>query len=541
MKSIGVDITKKSITIVEISADNSSFEILRGDHHTIAFQDDSNWEIEVLQALSEFGRKYDFENTPVTIALPQHLTSLRALNFPFHRRTDILKGLPFELDEELPFDIENAVFDIKTTAVSSMETSVLAYSANIDDVQKQIDFFKKINIDPDIISSESSAFANLFETWGSGSFLMSAPETIPTGLTVRLHFRHETTLLTVFHGQQMVWARSLFWGEKNIVHQLMKNYNFPYDQANDLIPGNVFMLIMMAGATAEQIKMSGVIDSSLRDLVYQLKLSLLDIEDRFKTKVESVILSGPIAFIPNLTAQMTKYIEVSTNTESFANDIFRPKHVEKISAYVEKAAIAVGLAIEGCKRPKNPAINLRKGDAAKRNLYWEKTWTKWRYTVALCSIAYVCYLAYGITRETVAAQLDEVTYEHLQKSAETIAGLKGRDATPDRIEKFLKTEEEKTKSAKLFEKVNELEPAMKVVNTLSTLLPSNKSFQYDIRRIDVKSSSIIIEGEAQQQNTVNQIKKKLETLALDKRVLPITPTIKNSKGVVFAFKLSHKG
>lgn len=541
MKSIGIDITKKSVTLVEISADSNTFEILRSEYHPIAFQDESTWEIEVLQFLNELKSKYDFENSTVAISLPQHVISLRSLNFPFSRRSDILKSLPFELDEDLPFDIEDAVFDVKTVASSPSETSVLSYSANSADIQKQIDFFAKVDIDPEVITGESSAFANLFENWGNGSFLMSSPDTIPAGLTVRLFFQHETTLLTVFQGQQMIWARSIFWGEKNIVHNLMKSYNYPYDQANDLIPSKVFLLVMMAGATAEQIKMSGVIDSALKDFIYQVKLSILDIENRFKNKVESIILSGPIGFIPNITAQITKHLGITTNSESFANDILKPKQVEKISSHVETAAIAIGLALEACKRPKNPTVNLRRGLVAKRNLYWEKTWSKWRYSLALCSIAYACYLTYGIIRETVAVQLDDTTTLHLQKSAETIAGLKGRDASPDRIEKYLKTEEEKIKNAKLFEKVNEIEPAMKVVNTLSTLLPSNKSLQYDIRRVDVKSASIVIEGEAEQQNTVNQIKKKLEALSSDKKVLPIPPTIKNSKGVVFAFKLAYKG
>ncbi|MBY0316624.1 MAG: pilus assembly protein PilM [Bdellovibrionales bacterium] len=541
MKSIGIDINKKGIVIVEISADSSSFEILRGDYIPLAYQDDNSWEINVLQVLSEFGNSYDFENTPVTIALPQHLVSIRNLNFPFHRRTDILKSLPFELDEDLPFDIEDAVFDIKTVSTSSAETSVIAFSARIDDLQKQLDFLGKVNIDPDIISNEGSAMANLYENWGSGSFLMSPPDMIPTSLTVRLHFGHETTLLTVFHGQQMIWARSIFWGEKNIVNNLMKNYSLPYDQATDLIPNDVFMLVMMAGANAEQIKMSSVIDTALKELVHQVKLSILDIEDRFKSKVESIVLSGPVAFIANITPQITKYVGITTNIESFANDILKPRQVEPVTAFVERAPIAIGLAIEGAKRPKNPAVNLRRGLVAKKNVFWERTWTKWKYTFALCCVAYVCYLVYGITREQVAFELDEVANENLVKSADKIAGLKGREASPDRIERYLKTEEEKAKNAKLFEKANEIEPAMKVVNTLSSLLPANKNLQYDIRRVDVKSSSIVIEGEAQQQHTVNEIKKKLEGLSSDKRVQAIPVSIKKTKGVAFAFKLAYKG
>lgn len=540
MRSIGIDITKKSLMIVEISADSSSFEILRGEQHSLPLQDETNWDIEVLQTLIEYGKKYDFENTPVTIALPQHLTSLRELKFPFHRRSDIFKSLPFELEEEIPYDIEDALFDGKIIATTPSETILLSYTAKVDSVLEKIEFLSKAKIDPEIISVESCAFANLYENWGQGSFLLSAPDTIPAPLTLRIYVRDETSLVTVFHGQQMVWTRSIFWGEKNMALELTQKFNIPYDQALQLIPAQLSILLSPAGATSEQMQVSAALEHSLTEFIQQIKLSILDIEDRLKSKVETILLSGPVASVENITAHITKNVGVAVQLESFAGDIFKPKQVEKINYFVESAAIAVGLAIEGCKRPKNPPLNLRRGIAAKRNVFWEKTWAKWRYTAALCAIGYIFYFVYGVAREQIAFHLDEITYEQLQKHAGTIANLRGREASPERIEKYLKNEEEKNNNAKLFEKVQDIEPAMKVVNTLSSVLPSNKNMEYEIKTVDVKDSVIRIEGQAAQQNTINQIRKKLESMPHFNKVVPFTPSLKANKGIAFAFKVTEE-
>ena len=82
---------------------------------------------------------------------------------------------------------------------------------------------------------------------------------------------------------------------------------------------------------------------------------------------------------------------------------------------------------------------------------------------------------------------------------------------------------------------------MKVVSNLSTLLPNNKNNGYDIRRVDVKSTSMTIEGEAQRQMTVDLIRKKLETLSADKRIQTVpAPFGQTRGGVAFAFKIKLK-
>jgi general secretion pathway protein L len=540
MKSIGIDITKNGIAIVEVSADRNFYEIVSGDFIPLNPNDESNWELDLMQSLKEVTQRFDFKNSTIVVGLSQSSVSTRNVSFPFTRRLDIMKSLPFELDEELPLGIDDAVIDAKTISQNAAATSLLAFAAPKTDLEKWIELFEKLNIQPDIISVEGSAFANLYESWASGDFLASAPETIPAPVTVRLYFRYDSTLLTVFHDRHLIWARNISWGEKNIIFELMKTFNYPYEQAVEVLQTQLAMQVGPGQGAPEENLANDVLERSLAELIHTLNLSLIDIKDRFNTHVDSIYLLGTIGQIPNITAFLTRYIGVPINTESFSEDVFMPRQIQSVLAFVNQIPVAVGLALEGLKRPKNPPINFRQKEFAKNNQFWTEAWAKWGYAITLCAAAYVIYIFYGVAREEIALQLDTTTYEVLQKNATVIAGLKEREASPERIQKYLDDEKEKAKNAKVFEKVQDIEPAVKVVSALSTLLPSNKSNAYDIRRVDVKSNMVIIEGEAQKKFTVDLIRKKLEGLSADKRVQAIPPSILNPKGVAFAYKINVK-
>lgn len=541
MKSIGLEITPGGVAVTQLSADRTSYSILNGHFFPLNAMDTDNWEIDLLQALKEIRNMYNFENSTVCVSINQSSASTRNLNFPFSRRLDILKSLPFELEEELPFGSEDASFDAKTVAANTNETSVLAFAVRNEDVQKILDVLARVQIDPDILTVEGAAYANLFENWGSGSFLQSAPESIPGPLHARFFFRHESTLVAVFRDRQLVFVRSIAWGERNLIFEIMRQYNYPYDQADSIIPEHTKLLMSLSGASADDIKMSGVVEKTMRPFVHELRLMFIEIQDRFQSAIESASVSGRVGSIENLNALFTRYFAIPFNTEKIDGDVFSMYQVEPVASIVEKLAIAVGAAIEGFKKPRNPAINLRHGLFAKRNLFLEKTWAKWGHAIILAGVIYVGLIIYGIVREQIATSLDDVAFEQLQKTAKQIANIPESRVSPDNVQAYLDEEDQKQKNLKVFEQVQDIEPAMKVVEALSQELPSSKEKSYDIRRVDVKYSTLTIEGESKQPHTVNLIRQKLEGLSINKKVDKVSPTVPGTGGTMFAFRIRIKG
>lgn len=541
MKSIGLEITPGGVAVTQLSADRTSYSILNGHFFPLNAADADNWEIDLLQALKEISAMYNFENSTVCVSISQSSASTRNLNFPFSRRLDILKSLPFELEEELPFGSDEGVFDAKTVSANANETSVLAFAVRREDVQKVLDVLARVQIDPDIITVEGSAYANLLESWGGGVFLQSPPENIPGPLHLRFFFRHESTLVALFRENHMVFVRSIAWGERNLILEIMRQYNYPYDQAESIIPEQTKLLMSLAGASAHDIQMSSVVDKTMRPFVHEMRLMFIEIQDRFGSSIESASISGRLANIENLPALFTRYFAIPFNTERIDGEVFSTYQVTPIASIVEKVAIAVGAAIEGFKKPRNPAINLRHGPFAKRNLFLEKSWAKWGHALILAGIVYVSLIVYGFVREQIATNLDDVAYEQLQKTAVKIANIPEARVTADRVQAYLDEEDQKQKNLKVIEQVQDIEPAMKVVEALSQDLPSSKEKGYEIRKVDVKYAMITIEGESKQPHTVNLIRQKLEAMSINKKVDTVNPTFKATGGTPFAFRIRTKG
>lgn len=540
MKSIGIDVSKNGLAIVEISADRNSYQITSGFFQPFTEQSDSDWELATLQTLKQADRQFDFQNCSICVGLSHELVSARNLDFPFNRRSNILKSVPFELEEELPFDLYDAICDIKVTAQQGVNTSVLAYAAPIEVISTCLDYFKKVNISPDIVSIESSAFANIFEDWAEGSFLSEAPNSGSAALKMRVYIRRHNTLVSIFKEQQMLWAQSIPWGENHLIKSLKQVYNLPYQQAAELIPGRVGLLIMTAGADQDQITMSETVAQAIEPLANRIKLMVIDTEDRFEGKVEHIHLLGRMAEVANINAHLAKSMALPFSGESIANDVFTSAQIVSIADFVNDAPIAVGLAIEAAKRPKNPSVNFRKGELAKENQFLTRTWQKWGYAATLCSILYVLCIIYGMARVNIAQSLDDNSYVELTKHAKNIAGLKGSAANPNRISRYINDQESRAKKKKVFSKVANIEPAAKFLNRLSQTLPSNVTKNYDVRRFEINQNLITIEGVAKQKRTVKLIESKLKSFARDKKIQKITPTIGKEKGQMFAYKIKIK-
>ncbi|MFW1582039.1 hypothetical protein ACEV7R_23715, partial [Vibrio parahaemolyticus] len=62
---------------------------------------------------------------------------------------------------------------------------------------------------------------------------------------------------------------------------------------------------------------------------------------------------------------------------------------EAMDAIEAVAGVAIGLAIEGLRRPRNPAVNFLKEEFAVQSKTFEKIWEKWGYTIQLCAAFFV--------------------------------------------------------------------------------------------------------------------------------------------------------
>lgn len=87
-------------------------------------------------------------------ALPGHLCTQRILAFPFHDRTKIEKALPFEIEDQLPFGLDEVVMDhlaLAGAGAKPAETQVLCMVLPKAELRKHLDLLAGAGIDPQAV------------------------------------------------------------------------------------------------------------------------------------------------------------------------------------------------------------------------------------------------------------------------------------------------------------------------------------------------------------------------------------------------------
>ncbi|MEN0059014.1 MAG: pilus assembly protein PilM, partial [Bdellovibrio sp.] len=113
MKSLGIDIGSSSIKIVEVQSTSKGFQVSQQFEHPLNLAPGADQELEIIEFLRNFVSHYDPAQTRFILGLRQDRVSIRNKFFPFNDRLKISKSLAFELEEDLPFSSENAIFDAK--------------------------------------------------------------------------------------------------------------------------------------------------------------------------------------------------------------------------------------------------------------------------------------------------------------------------------------------------------------------------------------------------------------------------------------------
>ncbi|MGZ5279285.1 MAG: pilus assembly protein PilM, partial [Pseudobdellovibrionaceae bacterium] len=431
MKSVGIDIGTSSIKVVEVTSSNKGIQVTQFTEHPLNANPAFDPEIEILEFLRGLSSAYDQATTRFVFSLRQEQVSVRNKTFPFNDRQKILKSLPFELEEDLPFSNESAVFDAKIIRTLGGTAEVLACATPKNRVAAAIQRMSDSGLDISILSAEGIAFANCFENWDSPppaypatavEIDIAAPE---RRIQIMVQIGHTRTLVCAFENSLLIGVRSVLWGGKNIADSIARRYEIPYIDALKEMQTKAFILPSKEGASYDQIVFSDTISAQVKELARELKISILEFRSEFNGQIESVGITGGTSQILNLHAFLTQQLELPVN-KSLVLTNFTSLSFERTTRIDSVIGIALGLAIEGLEKPRNPALNFMKGEFALENTFFRMFWERWGTVVQVSAAALVLFFVYSFVREGVAINLSDRTSESLKVQAKTVAKLPNR-------------------------------------------------------------------------------------------------------------------
>lgn len=522
-KSLGIDIGSSSIKIVEMQSTSKGFQVSHFFEHPLSNMLGSDQELEVIEYLRDLTSKYD-ESTRFIVALRQDRVAIRHKFFPFNDRIKIFKSLPFELEEDLPLSSDNAIFDAKIIRTVGGGAEVLACAAPKTHVQACIQRAQDSGFEPFLVSLEGTALANVFERWNEAPPAHTVPAPVFEDmekpirhLQLILNMGHTRTIVSAFEGHSLIGVRSILWGGKNIAEAISKKYEIPYVEALKELQTKAFILTNKQGATFDQVTFSETIGKSVRELARDLQMSILEFKSEFNAQIDSIGMTGGTSQIQNLGPFLTQILESPVNRVSTLDQI--PNVMFERSPQVSaKAGVALGLAIEGFKKPRNPPMNFMRGEFARENHQMKMFWEKWGHTCKVATAALAILFVYASLRSDFALSLTERTQEVLKTQAKNVANLKGKNASEAGIKKYIRENKKRASDLKTLASVANMNSAMDILKKVSDATPPKNSVNLDVHSLNVQDSKVTMDGYVNSLQEMNLLQKSLTNITTDGQV-----------------------
>lgn len=547
MRSVGIDVGRYSVKVVEVLTSNRLYEVTNAREYKILNPETNDQEIDILQTLNQISKDFDTDSARVVCSVRQQYISSRKLFFPFKERIKIQKSLAFELEDDIPLSIDKTVFDSKIIKFHESSAEVLAMACVADEIERTIELFGRGHIDPDVITPEYAAFANLYERWYLPPDEVKDEDIEVTRIAepdkLIVHIGHSKTFVGVVSQRHLIWGRSVMWGAEKIASSISQSFQVPFMTALEMMPTKAFILLTSSGANKDQIKMSQSVSSAFEPLMQAIRLTIMMANTEYNANIQQIDILGGAGEIKNMGPFFTQELEKPANVvnpmEGRADQPIR--NYQQLS---DVFLVALGLAIEGLRRPANPPVNFRQAQYIKKNLTFAKKWEKWGYTAKLIGIAYVCYFIYGVALDMVGTSLEEASNNTLIEQAGKIANLKGGSATQARIKQYIRDNNKKAKLVKVYDELAEINSPVKWINDVGQILPPNKDTKsFEVRSFVVNNDEVKLQGIADTTNTIDSLQKALKGVAIAGDVKAFPTTIQPEVGkklFAFQFKVKRK-
>ncbi|MDR3607244.1 MAG: pilus assembly protein PilM [Oligoflexia bacterium] len=348
MRILGIDVGTASIKAVEFDSAFGRYEI--HDYYEQPVAPDAD----LIMALSHLMATLPKQPDRVAIALKTGQVTFRNMKLPTRDRKSIQAGVGFELDDDLPFALENAAYDYSILSQSKQGTELHVAATLRSHLEGTINAWKTAGIDPDLITTESWAYRTLMNR-----VLSRAQQENPV---ILVHIGHEHTIMYVHWNGTPIIAREIGWGGRDMTEAIAKKYNLAMVDAEraKIDHGFVVSQGQQNNITTEQAEFSESLLAMLQTLIVELRQVELTCKSITHLNVSEIYLAGGSALLPGLPKVLEESIGAPVRPLQALSSIATSgvTYSEQTDASFVLAA-ALGLCMVGPER--SQALNFRKG------------------------------------------------------------------------------------------------------------------------------------------------------------------------------------
>jgi general secretion pathway protein L len=455
---IGLDCGSYEVKAVVIKMAIRGSEVARVESEPVLPGDDGRTSrSRVFEAAGRLMARIAAEDQTVHCVVPGDIASVRQIGLPIGAARRIEPVLKFQLDEILPFDIEDAVFDFVEIGRDAQEVSVLTGTVMGDQLQGIIHDLQEQGVAPREIGVATLAYLQGLKADPAAAEKISAVVDIG----------HQRTNIAILDAGRPS-ARSVLRGGADITVKLMEAGNVDFEKAQ---------------AYKHQYGLTGkpgeVIKAALGPLVREINQTLTGHLAAGGGRVSRILLAGGSGLMEGLDTYLAD--EIGVPVERYYAPVRGAKSSVKAletSSFVLAHALASREEVPRAKR-----IDLRKGDYAfQGDFEFLRRRAGW---IAACIGA--IFLAWIFSTFMEFKSLEMVADARRADLTEATKSLFGKVL----LDTDLIKEELESKQADVLPIPKK--DAFDVVVELSRRIPI--SVVHDIELLDIKSKRVTIKGE----------------------------------------------
>lgn len=160
----------------------------------------------------------------VAVALPGHLISTREITLPFTQPQKIRKTIYYEVEDQLPFDLDEVVIDYQILESQPEKTRLLVFAAPKSLLTTYLASLQSVGIDPVFVSVDQTAFYH---------HILHGTLQGKTGLFIDLGATK--TVLCGIHQGALSWTRTTAVGTDFFIDLLKETFHCSWKEAEQML------------------------------------------------------------------------------------------------------------------------------------------------------------------------------------------------------------------------------------------------------------------------------------------------------------------
>ncbi|MBU1429463.1 pilus assembly protein PilM [Myxococcota bacterium] len=293
-------------------------------------------------------------------ALPSGLLSTVTLSFPFDpkkQKKQIEQTLPMELDELIPFDLDDVVYDHQIFAKPEGGAHVVVSFVKRAILRELLDALTAEGIDPKVLSSGGLSFFNLYE--------LINPNDAEEGALALLDVGHQNAELAIFCQGRPVLIRDIHGGGAGVTAALAEAFGVDIQQAEHgkLSEGWIGAQTTLAKEGQRRQIVNEACHAGMEPVLRELRRALAAHEISGGAPVRRLYLTGGGALLSGLAAHLQATLSVEVAPLNVLNQSFNRLALQgdRDLPYIPKA---LALSLRAFHPTHQSQMNFRKEEFA---------------------------------------------------------------------------------------------------------------------------------------------------------------------------------